>query len=70
MLTQSAIAAPALQEVEPTKVEKRDDYFYGLRIAKDGEYPPPGTPTKRDIEKRLSSDLGGLAACAIKAQPD
>ena len=76
LLARGAIAAPAPQglESDSTGVEKRDDYVNGLRIAKDGEQPPPDALTTRDvdndIEKRSSAKLGGLAACATKAQPD
>lgn len=74
LLIQSSLAVPFEgQDSQPTKIEfeKRDDYVYGLRIAPDGEHPPVTSPEeRRDIQKRSNSALGGLAACAIKAQPE
>lgn len=69
-LISSAVAAPTFAEDLPESdvIAKRDDYVYGLRIAADGETPPPEA---RDLglTKRSNSNLGNLAACAVKAQP-
>ena len=76
LLARGTIAVPAPQELESnsTGVEKRDEYVHGLRIAKDGEQPPPDALTERDldndIEKRTGAKPKGLVACAMKAQPN
>lgn len=70
-LTGNAVATPTPTQDLPLGADllKRDDYVYGIRIAGDDEIPPV---QKRDIDlnKRSSSTLGDLAACAIKAQSD